>query len=213
MLDPCKAAPWISGANQLSSDESSASCDQHDTITITLWEEEYSASEWKYARKSPVKVINQQLQKEGEGKALSDVWGRSFQSEGAKATPELAASIQVWALVEKNKTKDILKKSGFSRLHISTRHKESTQSHHALVWVSSRDEALKAANLHPTHLGFVRTRRGIALRVPFEEHQAAFKVIHPDMVYQSIIKVNFLYKAQPIELGVTQATWEKMQPT
>ena len=75
----------------------------------------------------------------------------------------------------------------------------------ALIWVKDKTPADLSMIFQKlsAHSGWIRGRKGVAIRVPLSQRQEAWKIIRPGETLQQAIPSNFKYTFFPVPEGVT----------
>lgn len=183
-----------------------------DTVVVswTIYRDEVGET-WESIQQAPVKTtIELALGNQPEVSFIGPPWGRSFQKDKKKCSPNEATSLQFHSRINQDALTKILRISGMHGIYTTqkTEHKQISNAYQ-IVWVQlSSVDLIVTASTFPNHCGIVRNSKydgklskGIRfLKGDFEE---AFKQLKPGIDVPSLITPNYTYKITPVPLGAT----------
>eukprot|EP00438_Fugacium_kawagutii_P035852 Skav205420 [mRNA] locus=scaffold582:213902:218554:- [translate_table: standard] len=105
--------------------------------SITLWEQDWTATEWQQALTKTQSFIRDVLRMEGLEGALESTWGRSLRKGRQVATVHNASSIQLHASIDPKQHAAFLAASGFNRLWIVPKREGQEPPAGILSWNSN----------------------------------------------------------------------------
>ena len=166
------------------------------SLHMTLDARDFDAAAWDQCKTAPVKFALNRLQQTNKA-VIRHVWGRTYQSAGKKCAVQEAASIRFHCQASAEGAKILLKESGSCRVYITSLTDERRPDPaYALVWVRLEEhheiQALIAGV--PKHFGYIRGRRGLAVRVLKADLQDAWKVCRPNETFVEPTAMKYLYK-------------------
>ena len=128
--------------------------------SVTMWKEEYHPDQWRILIQSPVKYANQTLGSELSA-AILNPWGRSFKNGKISVTPPEAISVQFHCEVHRSQLPDVLRISGYNKLHMIPKTAEGKASpDYSVIWLDGTMQELQAkASMLPGHAGFVKSKK------------------------------------------------------
>ena len=136
--------------------------------------------------------------------AISSVWGRSFMKEG-KRVPNLEAdSVQLHLSIKTDKIVDLLRCSGTCNIYITPKTESGLfDPKYHLIWTDLSKIAIEQkANEIQNHLGYIKGRKGFALRFLTSEAADGFSKLFPHKTFEPAVAVNALYRLQPVPFGI-----------
>eukprot|EP00434_Breviolum_minutum_P018580 symbB.v1.2.016388.t1/scaffold1246.1/size129174/5 len=184
-----------------------------DTVVVswTIYRDEVGEETWESIQQAPVKTtIDLALGNQPEVSFIGPPWGRYFQKDKKKCSPNEATSLQFHSRINQDALTKILRISGMHGIYTTqkTEHKQIPNAYQ-IVWVQLSSVGLiVTASTFPNHCGIVRNTKydgklskGIRfLKGDFEE---AFKQLKPGIDVPSLITPNYTYKITPVPLGAT----------
>eukprot|EP00438_Fugacium_kawagutii_P007296 Skav235690 [mRNA] locus=scaffold280:143245:145113:- [translate_table: standard] len=190
--------------------------DVKDTIvaSVTIWKCDFEQALWTQAVQHPVRTVQRLLTEEGFHGILLKPWGRQFQCDGVQCEPHRSTSIQFHAEFAMGANfLALLRRSGFSRIYIHP--KSSTgepDSRWRVIWLGKNPNIPELESKIATSTGMaglVRTKRGMGIRVETGHFNALWTKLHPDMEPPSQEIMKYVFKLQPVPLGVDGEVLQK----
>lgn len=171
-------------------------------LACTIWKDECDSAQWDSATGNLVKTVLTILDVTGNDD-IYQVWGRSFRDEKSRCEPTAAISGQFHMRIQRGKAEDFLKLSGIGPVYLLPK-TEDHMSHPdwSLIWLGDKTEAKIAATKATEHSGLARSKSNIALRVRCSLLEQIAKEVKPSSAGDTIVPVNFLFKLQPVPVGV-----------
>eukprot|EP00438_Fugacium_kawagutii_P020796 Skav230553 [mRNA] locus=scaffold2019:94424:99316:- [translate_table: standard] len=203
------------GGKEISIDDSNDNqvpVSQTSVLCITAFRDEMGEPNWKELISSPIKFCIGHLNV-GDNQLLlsSPPWGRSYQKDKKKVTPEEATSFQFHCRIQSSDVKRSLRASGFGGLYTTVKSENRQVSQdYQVVWLQvSTVEIQKLMANHSDHRGMVRSSKIAAtsrgLRFTKEEFSAAWAKLRPSEQEPETISARHLFKVSPTPVGATNA--------
>ena len=171
--------------------------------SVTMWKEEYHPDQWRILIQSPVKYAKQTLGSELSA-AILNPWGRSFKNGKISVTPPEAISVQFHCEVHRSQLPDVLRISGYNKLHMIPKTAEGKASpDYSVIWLDGTMQELQAkASMLPGHAGFVKSKKRHGARFESTAFETAWRKLKPgeDMPDTQIYADT--YRVQPLPYGV-----------
>ena len=175
------------------------------TVSITLWKNDWSTSDWQNILDNTTRFIKNFLTKQGFEDVLNSTWGRSLRDGKSPTEIQHASSIQIHATVKSKHLGSLLKASGFNLLFVVPKTPEGRIAHEwKLIWVDGNfahltSLAAKIAN----SAGLVRVKERYGLRFHKDHFKEAWDKIHPGKSPPSDLQINYMFRAEPFPFGST----------
>ncbi len=174
------------------------------TCSLTAYASDFDQDNFTALISSPAKFMLSQLPSDTIRNAISSVWGRSFMRDGKKVANLEADSVQVHISIKSDNIPDLLKYSGTCNVYITP--KTSTglfDPKYHLIWTDFSKIAIEQkANEIQNHLGYIKGRKGFALRFLAADAPDGFKSLFPSRTFEPPVAVNALYRLQPVPYGI-----------
>ena len=174
------------------------------TCSLTAFASDFEAESFATLVTSPAKHMLAQLPSDTIRNAISSVWGRSFMKDGKRVANLEADSVQVHISIKSEKVPDLLKCSGSCNIYITPKTENGLfDPRYHLIWTDLSKIAIEQkANEIQNHLGYIKGRKGFALRFLTADAADGFKTLYPSKDFEPPIAVNVLYKLQPVPFGI-----------
>eukprot|EP00435_Cladocopium_sp_Y103_P060985 s320_g22.t1 len=198
-----------------SQDENEIPSNDTQVMCITAVKQEIASETWDALLQAPVKVMTSLL-----GDEVADIsfvappWGRSYQSNSKRTSPENASTVQFHCRIQKSDSRAFLRASGNAGVYTcpKTESKQISQDY-MVVWTKmSNVELAVSLSQCENHMGVVRSFKGDnnAKGIRFTKHDfpAAFAKLRPGEDPPSQIAANHFFKVEPTPVGTTA---EQMQ--
>ena len=174
------------------------------TCSLTAYASDFTAESFATLISSPAKFMLAQLPNDTVRNAISSVWGRSFMKEG-KRVPNLEAdSVQLHLSIKTDKIVDLLRCSGTCNIYITPKTESGLfDPKYHLIWTDLSKIAIEQkANEIQNHFGYIKGRKGFALRFLTSEAADGFSKLFPHKTFEPAVAVNALYRLQPVPFGI-----------
>ncbi len=174
------------------------------TCSLTAYAADFEQDSFSALISSPAKYMLSQLPSDTIRNAISAVWGRSFMRDGKKVANLEADSVQVHISIKSDNVPDLLKCSGTCNVYITPKTASGLfDPKYHLIWTDLSKVAIEQkANEIQNHLGYIRGRKGFALRFLTADAPDGFKSLFPSKTFEPPIAVIALYKLQPVPYGI-----------
>ena len=174
------------------------------TCSLTAFASDFDQESFASLISSPAKFMLSQLPSDTIRNAISSVWGRSFMRDGKKVPNLEAESVQVHISIKSDKIPDLLKCSGTCNIYITPKTASGLfDPKYHLIWTDLSKIAIEQkANEIQNHLGYIKGRKGFALRFLTADAPDGFKSLFPAKTFEPPVAVNALYKLQPVPYGI-----------
>ena len=174
------------------------------TCSLTAYASDFEAESFATLIKSPAKYMLAQLPDEAIRNSISSVWGRSFMKDG-KRVPNLEAdSVQIHISIKTDNVVELLKSSGICNIYITPKMESGLfDPKYHLIWTDLSKIAIEQkANEIQSHLGYIKGRKGFALRFLTSDAPDGFKILFPGKTFEKPVAINALYRLQPVPFGI-----------
>ena len=174
---------------------------------FTVFRDECDCELWDMILESPVKSVLKLLAADvSEGFLATSPWGRSWKNDRAVCSPSEASSFQFHARIKEDRLKEVMTASGSGPIYITPKDEnKGLLKGWAVIWMKgSKNEVLitiTASDIR--HHGLVRTIKGLGLRVLQKDFESSFKKLRPHDRIPTSIPATYLYKLQPLPVGLT----------
>lgn len=174
-------------------------------VGFTIFRDECDPELWHHVTQSPVKTMLSILDDDlPSGFLASSPWGRSWRNDKEPATPDSAKSFQCHARVKDAHLGATLSVSG--RYAIYTTPKSDDKGilpGWAIIWMkqSKKESQIAVTSVGIKHAGFVRSLKGVGIRVKQDAFGDAFQKLRPSDKVPSSISAKYMYKLQPLPAG------------
>ena len=176
-------------------------------IVCSLFKCDHEA-QWDSITKGPVKFLFQHIFDEATTSCILDTYGRSWQSQGKLVSPSCADVFRCTVLVPIGDEAAILKRSGLCGCFWSPKTSDGRpDDRHAVIWMKeSLADVVKVVQRQVAlnHMGIIRGRRGLAIRVLAADYAAAVKLLRPDMTSEEFMPSRFFWRLKAVPTGMTQ---------
>ena len=174
------------------------------TCSLTAYASDFANENFAALVSSPAKYMLAQLPSDTIRNAISSVWGRSFMRDGKRVHNLEAESVQVHISIKSENVPDLLKYSGICNIYITPKTENGLfDPKYHLIWTDLSKVAIEQkTNEITNHLGFIKGRKGYALRFLATDAQDGFKILFPDKTFEQPVAVNALYRLQPVPFGI-----------
>ena len=174
------------------------------TCSLTAYASDFEQESFAKLISSPAKYMLAQLPSDTIRNAISSIWGRSFMRNGKKVPNLEADSVQMHISIKSNRVPDLLKCSGACNIYITPKTESGLfDPKYHLIWTDLSKIAIEQkSNEIQNHLGYIKGRKGFALRFLTEEAPDGFKILFPGKSFEPPVAVNVLYKLQPVSYGI-----------
>jgi len=174
------------------------------TCSLTAYASDFDSDNFAALISSPAKRMLAQLPSDTIRNAISSVWGRSFMRDGKRVPNLEAESVQVHISIKSEKVPELLKCSGICNIYITPKIENGLfDPKYHLIWTDLSKIAIEQkTNEITNHLGFIKGRKGYALRFLATDAQDGFNSLFPGKTFEKPIAVNALYRLQPVPFGI-----------
>ena len=178
--------------------------------SFTLWKDEFPPEQWQAILQAPVKEAKSILPPELAAQ-IKNPWGRSFRTKRQQVAPDQAESVQFHVEVKSEAIIDLLRPSGFNRLHIVPKDEHGHPSpEYSIIWTDGDALTIqtKAGRL-PGQAGFVRGKKRHGIRFENSAYANAWQKLRPgdDMPMQGSYPLTF--RLEPLPFGVDAGVLRK----
>ena len=174
------------------------------TCSLTAYASDFTAESFATLISSPAKHMLAQLPNETVRNAISSVWGRSFMKDGKRVANLEADSVQLHLSIKTDKIVELLRCSGTCNIYITPKTESGLfDPKYHLIWTDLSKIAIEQkANEIQNHLGYIKGRKGFALRFLTTDAADGFKNLFPHKTFEPPVSVNALYRLQPVPFGI-----------
>lgn len=176
-------------------------------IGFTAFRDECNPEMWHQILQSPVKSILHALDDDlPQGYLASSPWGRSWKCDKESTSPEHAKSCQFHARVKDCHLDAVLSVSGKYAIYTTPKSDEKgILPGWAVIWLKQgkKESQITITSVGITHAGFVRSLKGIGIRVKQADFEDSFQKIRPQEKVPPSLSAKFTYKLQPLPAGVS----------
>ena len=183
--------------------------DQSIMMALTLWQTDWDSAAWELALQNPFKFVKALP---GAEDSITSMWGKSLRRGNKPTTQRDATSIQMDCLVKENKVNTFLARTGFNLLWAMPKDENGRPNNKwKLIWldeVRSIPEANLLASKVPDSCGLVKSGNKMALRLPANKFDDAWKIVNPSKQLPIAQDTSMLYKLESLPFGATSAMLE-----
>ena len=174
------------------------------TCSLTAYASDFEPDSFAALLSSPAKHMLAQIPNDTTRNAIGSVWGRSFMKNGKRVANLEADSVQIHISIKSDKVPDLLKSSGICNIYITPKTGTGLfDPRYHLIWTDLTKIAIEQkANDIINHLGYIKGRKGFALRFLATDAPDGFKILYPDKTFEQPVAVNALYRLQPVPHGI-----------
>ena len=174
------------------------------TCSLTAYASDFEPESFATLTSSPAKHMLAQLPSETIRNAISSVRGRSFMKEGKRVANLEAESVQVHISIKSENVPELLKCSGICNVYITPKTENGLfDPKYHLIWTDLSKVAIEQkTNELTNHLGYIKGRKGFALRFWATDAQEGFKALFPGKTFEKPVAVNKMYRLQPVPFGI-----------
>lgn len=174
------------------------------TCSLTAYASDFRPEIFAKLLTSPAKFMLSQLPNDTIRNAISSVWGRSFMKDGKRVPNLEAESVQVHISIKSDKIPELLKCSGVCNIYITPKTESGLfDPKYHLIWTDFSKIAIEQKmNEITNHLGYIKGRKGFALRFLATDAADGFKTLFPGQSFEQPVAVNALYRLQPVPFGI-----------
>lgn len=175
--------------------------------SITMWQQDYSPTEWQACCSSPVRFSKQILAQDHMDHAIRNPFGRAFRNGKQPCAPAEATSVQYHTEIWIQDLKQILRLSGWSRLFITPKeHDGRPSSFWKPIWIEAPKSTLEAKTASLAGMaGYIRGNRMSGVRVEASNFHACWSVLRPDQPVPTVQPAKHVWKVQPFPWGMDKA--------
>ena len=177
------------------------------TMGFTIYRDECSSELWNQVLQSPVKCILNILDEDlPSGFLASSPWGRSWRCDKEPSSPEHAKSFQFHARVKDCHRDAVMSVSGKYAIYTTPKSDEKgILPGWAVIWLKQgkKESQITITSVGIAHAGFVRSLKGVGIRVKQADFETSFQKIRPHDKVPSSLSAKFMYKLQPLPAGVS----------
>ena len=171
--------------------------------SVTMWKEEYHPDQWALLLQAPVKFAKQTLGPELQ-QAMMNPWARSFKKGKDTVPPPEALSVQFHCEIHVQHLHDVLRLSGYNKLHMVPKTADARPSpDFAVIWMEGTTQEIQAkAAMIPGHAGFVKSKKKHGARFEVNAFPVAWAKLKPGEEMPDMQIYEFTYRLQPLPYGV-----------
>eukprot|EP00438_Fugacium_kawagutii_P035058 Skav236665 [mRNA] locus=scaffold338:169296:173474:+ [translate_table: standard] len=172
--------------------------------SITLWQTDFSPTEWKKCCEAPVKFSKQLLDEDNMGHVIKNPFGRAYRNGTQPCPPNDATSIQYHSEIWIKDLKQVLRRSGYNRVFITPKDATGRPSTYwKPIWVDAPRSSLEARTAtQPGMAGFIRGNRITGVRVETSCYADCWKLLKPDAPLPRLHSASRRFKIQPFPFGM-----------
>lgn len=175
--------------------------------SITLWKQDWNASDWTKAVDQPFAFIREGLVKQGLSEAIVSMWGKSYRDQKQPTSPLHATSLQVHCTIKKVKLGPVLAASGWNSLFITPKDDQGRISQQwRVIWVSGDMAHLQHLASKTPCEGLIRNKQNHGLRFTREKYEDSWKILCPDKDLPKDLIVNHVFRLEPLPYGCSAET-------
>ena len=176
-------------------------------VSVTMWSDEWSATDWQMITKGPVKFAANMWAKQGHTDFfLGAPWNRFWKdSKGHACQHEHASSTGFFFRTPDATIAGLLRSSGENSIYLYPRSADTGKDPQWLaIWFNQpkSEVMLKGAN-SSFYMGLVRSPKGFGIRVASTDFKKAFESWKPGQQLPDRRYMPLLFKLKPIPKGVT----------
>ena len=176
-------------------------------VSFTIFRDECDSELWHSVIQSPVKTMLSILEDElPSGFLASSPWGRSWRDDKNPVPPEQAKSFQFHARVKDAHLGATLSVSGRSAIYTTPKSDDKgILPGWAIIWMKQgkKEAQIAVTSVGIKHAGFVRSLKGVGIRVKQDTFGDAFQKLRPSEKVPSSLSAKFMYKLQPLPAGAS----------
>eukprot|EP00435_Cladocopium_sp_Y103_P002187 s2876_g1.t1 len=196
-------------------DDTEIPTNETQVMCVTAVRQEIPQDAWEALLQAPVKsMINLLGSDVADIVFVSPPWGRSFQANSKKVSPEQAMTVQFHCRIHRSDSRSFLRASGNGGIYTcpKTEAKQISQDY-MVVWmkVNHVDLAVCLSQCE-NHMGLVKSLKGDSMakgiRFLKQDFPAAFSKLRPGEELPSQISANHFFRVEPTPVGTTA---EQMQ--
>ena len=174
--------------------------------SVTMWKEEFQHDQWQNLLQAPVKYAKQSLGPDLQ-QALLNPWGRSYRRGKDVVPSHEAISVQFHCEIHQQNLPDVLRLSGYNKLHMIPKTADARpSSDYAVIWLEGSMQEIQAkASMIPGHAGFVKAKKRHGARFEVNAFKAAWSRLKPGEDLPDMQVYEHTFRLQPLPYGVDGA--------
>ena len=172
-------------------------------VALTAWKADWSDEEWAKIVKHNFASFRVFLGRDHPECQVHTMWGRSLKGPQGTADDRTATSVQVHCTVAVSSLRQLLSKSGFSKIFATPKGESGRHSdEYRVLWVPG-DIAHVTAVASGTQncQGLIRGKNTLGLRFAKGDFAAAWKILHPDEEPPAHTGGALTFRLEPLPFG------------
>eukprot|EP00438_Fugacium_kawagutii_P013865 Skav228405 [mRNA] locus=scaffold3824:107632:111723:- [translate_table: standard] len=172
--------------------------------SVTLWQTDFTPSEWQQCYTSPVRFAKQLLAQDRMEHAIRNPFGRAFRKGSQPCQPKDATSVQFHTEIWVQDLKQLLRLSGWNKVFLTPKdHDGRPSSFWKPVWTDVPKSTLEAKTASLAGMaGYIRGNRMCGVRVELTNFAACWTALKPEQPVPQLHKAAHVWKVQPFPWGM-----------